>query len=108
MRGKPRTTGGDRFPSPAATRTASGEVKSNTSVKDAIQDLIPRESPAKPLSDQEIVQILSERGIPAGPPHRDQVPLRAGAASVESQTEHVSAPPGGSPINAMPRGKTKQ
>jgi RNA polymerase sigma-54 factor len=37
---------------------------SNTSVKDAIQDLIGRESPTKPLSDQEIVKILSERGIP--------------------------------------------
>jgi RNA polymerase sigma-54 factor len=45
-------------------QTASGEVMSNTSVKDAIQDLISRESPTKPLSDQEIVKILSERGIP--------------------------------------------
>jgi len=45
-------------------QTASGEVMSNTSVKDAIQDLISRESAAKPLSDQEIVKILSERGIP--------------------------------------------
>jgi len=45
-------------------QTASGEVMSNTSVKDAIQDLISRESSAKPLSDQEIVKILSERGIP--------------------------------------------
>jgi RNA polymerase sigma-54 factor len=45
-------------------QTASGEVMSNTSVKDAIQDLIARESHAKPLSDQEIVKILSERGIP--------------------------------------------
>ena len=45
-------------------QTASGEVMSNTSVKDAIQDLIARESSTKPLSDQEIVKILSERGIP--------------------------------------------
>ena len=45
-------------------QTASGEVMSNTSVKDAIQDLIARESTNKPLSDQEIVKILSERGIP--------------------------------------------
>lgn len=45
-------------------QTATGEVMSNTSVKDAIQDLIERESPTKPLSDQEIVKILSERGIP--------------------------------------------
>jgi RNA polymerase sigma-54 factor len=45
-------------------QTATGEVMSNTSVKDAIQDLIARESSNKPLSDQEIVKILSERGIP--------------------------------------------
>jgi len=45
-------------------QTASGEVMSNTSVKDAIQDLIERESSNKPLSDQEIVKILGERGIP--------------------------------------------
>ncbi|HUB65872.1 MAG TPA: RNA polymerase factor sigma-54 [Candidatus Methylacidiphilales bacterium] len=45
-------------------QTTSGEVMSNTSVKDAIQELIARENPSKPLSDQEIVKILSERGIP--------------------------------------------
>ena len=45
-------------------QTASGEVMSNTSVKDAISELIARESTTKPLSDQEIVKILSERGIP--------------------------------------------
>jgi RNA polymerase sigma-54 factor len=45
-------------------QTATGEVMSNTSVKDAIQELIARESVIKPLSDQEIVKILSERGIP--------------------------------------------
>ena len=45
-------------------QTATGEVMSNTSVKDAISDLISRENTAKPLSDQEIVKILSERGIP--------------------------------------------
>ena len=45
-------------------QTATGEVMSNTSVKDAISDLISRESQSKPLSDQEIVKILSERGIP--------------------------------------------
>lgn len=45
-------------------QTKNGEVMSNTSVKDAIQDLVARENPRKPLSDQEIVKILSERGIP--------------------------------------------
>jgi RNA polymerase sigma-54 factor len=45
-------------------QTASGEVISNTSVKESIQELIQREDPKKPLSDQEIVKILSEKGIP--------------------------------------------
>ena len=45
-------------------QTKSGQVMSNTSVKEAIQDLITREDPRKPLSDHEIVKILSERGIP--------------------------------------------
>lgn len=45
-------------------QTATGEVMSNTSVKDAIQEMIARESSNKPLSDQEIVKILGERGIP--------------------------------------------
>ncbi len=45
-------------------QTATGEVMSNTSVKDAISELIARENTSKPLSDQEIVKILGERGIP--------------------------------------------
>lgn len=45
-------------------QTSSGSVMSNTSVKEAIQDLCTREDPRKPLSDQEIVKILGERGIP--------------------------------------------
>ncbi|HSI86029.1 MAG: RNA polymerase factor sigma-54 [Candidatus Methylacidiphilales bacterium] len=45
-------------------QTSSGEVMSNTSVKNSIQELISREDLHKPLSDQEIVKILSERGIP--------------------------------------------
>ncbi len=45
-------------------QTASGEVMSNTSVKDSIAELVNRESAHKPLSDQEMVKILSERGIP--------------------------------------------
>jgi RNA polymerase sigma-54 factor len=45
-------------------QTSSGETLSNTSVKDAISDLISREDPKKPYSDQEIVKILAERGIP--------------------------------------------
>jgi RNA polymerase sigma-54 factor len=45
-------------------QTSSGELLSNTSVKEAIQELVSRENAQKPLSDQEIVTILSERGIP--------------------------------------------
>jgi RNA polymerase sigma-54 factor len=45
-------------------QTASGESLSNTSVKEAILDLVKREDGNEPLSDNEIVEILSERGIP--------------------------------------------
>ena len=45
-------------------RTASGESLSNTSVKQAVLDLVKHESGSAPLSDHEIVEILSERGIP--------------------------------------------
>ncbi len=45
-------------------QTASGESLSNTSVKEAILDLVKREDGNEPLSDIEIVEILSERGIP--------------------------------------------
>ncbi len=45
-------------------QTASGEAMSNTSVKEAILDLVKNENGATPLSDKEIVEILSERGIP--------------------------------------------
>ena len=45
-------------------QTSSGEAMSNTSVKEAILDLVKGESGSAPLSDKEIVEILSERGIP--------------------------------------------
>src|SRR3954468_16447212 len=45
-------------------QTATGESMSNTSVKEAILDLVKGENGASPLSDKEIVEILSERGIP--------------------------------------------
>ena len=44
--------------------TAGGGSMSNTSVKEQISKLIEREDPTKPLSDQEIVAILKEQGIP--------------------------------------------
>ena len=45
-------------------QTATGESLSNTSVKGAILDLLKHENGSAPLSDQEIVEILTERGIP--------------------------------------------
>jgi RNA polymerase sigma-54 factor len=45
-------------------QTATGESMSNTSVKEAILDLVKHEDGSAPLSDQEIVEILTERGIP--------------------------------------------
>jgi RNA polymerase sigma-54 factor len=45
-------------------QTAGGESMSNTSVKEVILDLVKNEDGNAPLSDQEIVLILSERGIP--------------------------------------------
>ena len=45
-------------------QTSSGESMSNTSVKEAIMDLVKEENSTSPLSDKEIVEILSKRGIP--------------------------------------------
>src|SRR5215471_17875655 len=45
-------------------QTATGESLSNTSVKEAILDLVKGEAGNSPLSDKEIVEILSNRGIP--------------------------------------------
>ena len=44
-------------------KTASGEGMSNTSVKDMISEMIGSEDTTKPLSDEEIVRILSGKGI---------------------------------------------
>src|SRR6266446_2397574 len=45
-------------------QTATGESLSNTSVKEAVLDLVKHENGSTPLSDHEIVEILGERGIP--------------------------------------------
>src|SRR5260370_14701878 len=45
-------------------QTSSGESMSNTSVKEAILDLVKSEEGGAPLSDKEIVEILSKLGIP--------------------------------------------
>lgn len=44
-------------------KTSSGAGMSNTSVKDIINELISKENPQKPLSDEEIVNILGAKGI---------------------------------------------
>jgi RNA polymerase sigma-54 factor len=45
-------------------QTSGGEAMSNTSVKNAIVELVRGEETRMPLSDKEIVDILTERGIP--------------------------------------------
>ena len=45
-------------------QTADGEAMSNTSVKNAITELVGEENARRPLSDKEIVDILVKRGIP--------------------------------------------
>jgi RNA polymerase sigma-54 factor len=45
-------------------QTAGGAALSNTSVKEAIAELVRNEDTRNPLSDKEIVEILSDRGIP--------------------------------------------
>jgi RNA polymerase sigma-54 factor len=44
-------------------QTASGQDMSNTSVKEMIAEIFKKEDPAKPLSDQEVVQMLADKGI---------------------------------------------
>ena len=47
----------------AGIQTASGDGMSNTSVKDMIADIFKKEDPTKPLSDQEVVRMLKDKGI---------------------------------------------
>jgi RNA polymerase sigma-54 factor len=47
----------------AGLQTASGDGVSNTSVKDMIADIFKAEDASKPLSDQEVVKMLKEKGI---------------------------------------------
>jgi RNA polymerase sigma-54 factor len=52
-----------RFFFTAGLQTASGDGVSNTSVKDMIAEIFKNEDAAKPLSDQEVVKMLCEKGI---------------------------------------------
>ena len=47
----------------AGIQTASGDGMSNTSVKDMIAEIFEREDATKPLSDQEVVKMLKDKGI---------------------------------------------
>ncbi len=47
----------------AGIQTASGDGLSNTSVKDMIAEIFKNEDPTKPLSDQEVVRMLKDKGI---------------------------------------------
>jgi RNA polymerase sigma-54 factor len=47
----------------AGIQTASGDGMSNTSVKDMIAEIFKKEDSSKPLSDQEVVRMLKEKGI---------------------------------------------
>jgi RNA polymerase sigma-54 factor len=47
----------------AGIQTSSGDGMSNTSVKDMIAEIFKKEDTGKPLSDQEVVKMLKEKGI---------------------------------------------
>jgi RNA polymerase sigma-54 factor len=47
----------------AGLQTSTGNDVSNTSVKDMIADIFKNENTTRPLSDQEVVKMLTEKGI---------------------------------------------
>jgi RNA polymerase sigma-54 factor len=47
----------------AGIHTANGDGMSNTSVKDIVAEIFKAEDASKPLSDQEVVRMLKEKGI---------------------------------------------
>jgi RNA polymerase sigma-54 factor len=47
----------------AGLQSASGQDVSNTSVKDMIAEIFKNENTGKPLSDQEVVKMLGDKGI---------------------------------------------
>jgi RNA polymerase sigma-54 factor len=47
----------------AGIQTANGAGMSNTSVKDMIAEIFKKEASGKPLSDQEVVKMLTDKGI---------------------------------------------
>jgi len=59
----PRGTFEMKFFFSRGLQSDSGEEASNTTVKQMIADMVAGEDPANPLSDQQIVQLLKEKGI---------------------------------------------
>ncbi len=59
----PRGTFDMKFFFSRGIQSDSGEDASNTTVKQLIADLIEKEDPSNPLSDQRIVEILKKKGI---------------------------------------------
>ena len=47
----------------AGLQTSSGSDVSNTSVKDMIAEIFKNENTSRPLSDQEVVKMLTDKGI---------------------------------------------
>ncbi len=47
----------------SGVQTADGTGMSSTSIKDMVSEMLKGENPSQPLSDQEIVKMLSEKGV---------------------------------------------
>ena len=47
----------------AGLQTANGDGMSNTSVKDMVSEIFKNENTSKPLSDQEVVKMLTDKGV---------------------------------------------
>jgi RNA polymerase sigma-54 factor len=47
----------------AGLETANGDGMSNTSVKDMVSEIFKNENPSCPLSDQEVVKLLTAKGV---------------------------------------------
>jgi RNA polymerase sigma-54 factor len=52
-----------KYFSTSGIHTTAGVGISNTSVKDMLSEMIKKEDPGKPLSDEEIVKLLEAKGI---------------------------------------------
>jgi RNA polymerase sigma-54 factor len=51
------------FFTPGYQQSEGGQAVSNKSIKEAIRELVEKENPSKPLSDQAMVKALQEQGF---------------------------------------------